>query len=74
MNEEYFGFIIGDFRELLKGAIKKSFFLKNTDEELIRTVSDNFVLYHKKSLEIKQCLNASNTKASYIGKGKVQLL
>jgi len=50
LNEEYFQDVIGDFKEMLKGTIKKTFPLKNSEEELIRSVSDNFVLYNKKSL------------------------
>ena len=49
-NEEFFGVVIGDFKEMLKGTVTKNFPLKNPDEELVRTVSGNFVLYHKKTL------------------------
>lgn len=59
---------------MLKGAIKKVFFLKSKEEELVRTVSDNLVLYNKKSLEVKKSLRASNTKASFLGAGMVELI
>ena len=58
---------------MLKGAIKKVFFLKSKEEELVRTVSDNLVLYNKKSLEVKKSLRAPNTKASFLGSGTVEL-
>lgn len=41
---------MGDMRELLKGTVMKVFPLKSMDEEMVRTVSGNFVIYNKKTL------------------------
>ena len=49
LNEEYFTFIIGDMREVLKGTAAKVFALKH-DEELVRSVSNSLILFNKKTL------------------------
>ena len=66
--------IIGDLKEVLKGTIKKVFALRNTDEELVQSVSNNYVLYNKKTLEIKNKLAGVNTKAEFKGLGQVALV
>lgn len=64
---------MGDLRELLKGTITKVFPLKNPEEDLVRTVSGNLVIYNKKTLEVRNKLAISNTMAEFQGKGRVLL-
>jgi hypothetical protein len=59
---------------MLKGTIKKQFLLKNNDEELVKSVSDNLVLYNKKTLEVKNQMRIANTKGEFGGNGQVLLL
>lgn len=73
LNEEFFQVIMGDLRELLKGTITKVFPLKNPEEDLVRTVSNNFVLYNKKTLEIRNKMAIANTGGEFQGQGIVML-
>ena len=73
LNEQYFGTIIGDTYELLKGTVVKYFPLKNPEEDLVRTISGNFVLYSRKTLEIINKLTLVNTVAEFEGNGCVRL-
>ncbi len=56
---------MGDLRELLKGTITKVFPLKNPEEDLVRTVSGNLVIYNKKTLEVRNKLAISNKMAEF---------
>ena len=59
---------------MLKGTITKTFTLKNPEEELIISRSNNFILYKKKSLEIKSKLNLATCRSKFYGKGQVELI
>ena len=48
--------------------------LKNQDEELIISRSNNFILYKKKSLEIKNKLNLATCRSKFYGTGQVELV
>jgi hypothetical protein len=73
INEEYFGEIIGETTEFLKGTIAKSFPLKNPDEDLVKTVSGNLVHYNKRTLDVKYKAKMANTTAKFEGYGCVSL-
>lgn len=71
LNEEYFGEIIGETTEFLKGTIVKSFPLKNPDEDLVKTVSGNLLHYNRRTLDVKFRAKIANTTAQFEGRGCV---
>jgi hypothetical protein len=68
----FFDRVVGNIRDLLKGATNKAFPLRAEGEELVHSISGNLVLFHRPLDLCRDHFRISNLNAKVVGSGTVE--
>jgi hypothetical protein len=64
--------VVGNIRDMLKGATNKVFPMQNEGEELVHSISGNMVLFNRPQDHCKDQFVIKNLNAKIIGSGFVE--